>query len=56
MSRCRIRLRRTLRWTITRIEREGRRDLDGADAIVRACWDNFVATEPTYVLRDLIAI
>ena len=33
-----------------------RRDLDAADAIVRASWDNFVATEPTYVLRDLIAI
>jgi hypothetical protein len=33
-----------------------RRDLDVADRLVRLCWDNFKATEPTFVLRDLIAI
>ena len=33
-----------------------RKDLDIADRVVRACWGNFVATEPTYVLRDLIVI
>jgi hypothetical protein len=31
-------------------------DLDIADKVVRAVWGNFVATEPTYVLRDLIVI
>jgi len=33
-----------------------RSDLDKADAIVRLCWGNFIATEPTYVLRDLIVV
>lgn len=33
-----------------------RHDLDRADAVIRACWDNFIATEPTFVLRDLIVI
>ncbi len=33
-----------------------RDDLNVADAVVRACWSNFLATEPTYVLRDLIVI
>ena len=30
--------------------------LDKADSIVRTCWENFKATEPTYVLRDLIVV
>lgn len=33
-----------------------RSDLDLADGVVRLCWDNFKATEPTFVLRDLIAV
>ncbi len=33
-----------------------RKDLDAADRVVRACWENFVATEPTYLLRDLIVV
>ena len=33
-----------------------RADLNAADRVVRACWGNFIATEPTYVLRDLIVI
>ncbi len=33
-----------------------RKDLDAADRVIRAGWDNFIATEPTYVLRDLIVI
>lgn len=33
-----------------------RDDLNRADAVIRACWDNFKATEPTFVLRDLIVI
>ena len=33
-----------------------RSDLDVADRILEACWDNFTATEPTYVIRDLIVI
>ena len=33
-----------------------RSDLDVADSILEACWDNFTATEPTYVIRDLIVV
>lgn len=33
-----------------------RHDLDRADAVIRACWDNFKAKEPTFVLRDLIVM
>ena len=33
-----------------------RSDLDTADRIVNTCRDNFKATEPAFVLRDLIAI
>lgn len=33
-----------------------REDLNRADAVVRACWSNFIATESTYVLRDLIVV
>lgn len=33
-----------------------RTDLDIADRVINACSDNFKATEPTFVLRDLIAI
>jgi hypothetical protein len=33
-----------------------RSDLDIAASIVSACWGNFLATEPTYVLRDLIVV
>ncbi|WBT40122.1 hypothetical protein [Hyphomicrobium sp. DMF-1] len=36
--------------------REIRSDLDIADNLLRLCWDNFKATEPTFVLRDLIVI
>lgn len=35
---------------------QNRSDLRIADAIVHSCWDNFLKTEPTYVLRDLIVI
>lgn len=31
-------------------------DLARADALIRACWDNFIAPESTIVLRDLIVI
>lgn len=33
-----------------------RSDRDRADAVLRLCWDNFLATEPTFVLRDLIVV
>jgi len=33
-----------------------RADLRVADNVVHAVWRNFNATEPTYVLRDLIVI
>lgn len=38
------------------ISEQTRDDLRIADKVVQAVWSNFVATEPTYVLRDLIVI
>lgn len=33
-----------------------RSDLNIADKIVHAVWDNFIRSEPTFVLRDMIVI